>query len=61
MRTTGNANFPRATTTTINNVNLNGKVTRNGNNLVAMQSFAISVSVLVTIRYQANCNLLQKA
>src|SRR3569832_1537416 len=50
MRTTGNANFLRATTTTIDNVNHNAKVTRNGNNLVGMQSLAISESVLVTIR-----------
>src|SRR3569832_302644 len=50
MRTTGNANFPRATTTMIDNVKVNGKVALNGNNLAGMQSFAISVSVPVTIR-----------
>src|SRR3569832_1401590 len=49
-RTTGNANSPHATTTMIDNVNHNDKVARNGNNLVEMQSFAISVSVQVTIR-----------
>src|SRR3569832_942081 len=50
MRTTGNANFPRATTTMIDNDKVNGKVALNGNNLAGMQSFAISVSVPVTIR-----------
>src|SRR3569832_2016996 len=50
MRTTGNANFPRATTTTTDNVKINGKVALNGSSLVGMQSFAISVSVPGTIR-----------
>src|SRR3569832_1079402 len=50
MRMTGNANYPRATITTIDNVKINGKVALNGSNRVGMQSFAISVSVLVTIR-----------
>src|SRR3569832_284505 len=50
MRTTGSANFLRATTIMANNVSNNGKVALNGNNLEGMQSFAISVSVPVTIR-----------
>src|SRR3569832_1614556 len=50
MRTTGSANFLRATTTMANNVSNNAKVALNGNNLAGMQSFAISVSVPVTIR-----------
>src|SRR3569832_1791313 len=50
MWMTGNANFLCVTTTTVNNVNRNGKVALNGNKLIGMQSFVTSVSVLVTIR-----------
>src|SRR3569832_1308690 len=47
--TIGNINH-HVTTITISSSNHNDKVERNGNNLVAMQSSATSVSVLVTIR-----------
>src|SRR3569832_1710549 len=55
MRMTGNVNFPHVTTTMIDNVKINGRVALNGNNLIGMQSFVTSVSVLVTIKLTVTC------